>query len=621
MDQGCSCAASSCQPLVGSNSGLTFDPVNIKKYGKRFSATRSDLIAKKVAGIFPKRSIWRSLGLDYSNSPSENGIVKTIKFSCRLGGSLSCLARAARELPQLVKRACSPSSYLATSSQLSSPAPEPPKRPASASSRIRLSAPGRLSPPPTALHTNAPPGPPADRSAIRHAVSRLADITPVLERYGQLSNSASPSKITFLSQPLSLLSTQSPASATENRAPSPLFRRSLSPNSRLHGQSAEMASVKRLRRESLSSTRQRDASTSPLPPSAPLFSRPFLTTSSYYYQPEFDSLDWSTSTCLSADASSSESIETQRSATLPTRHLRRNTTKVTRHPRNQHHHDRSKGTQLHADSGGNAADNAESEEDTDDAAYQLRHSKLEIEEIKRERVSHQRMVEEELRSRLERRDLESWGRRQVIRTDPLADLNPEKYMPTQLDYPLSRILGRARRQHQDWFDDNDADISNCLAEKNGLHKACMDLRTDATKSAFFRCRRLLQQRLWEMQDDWMIRKAEEIQGNHLDVYKHGGPRLMAELTTLFQEMWRQGQVPQDFKDATIVHLYKRKGNRQICFNVPFADDLAINTVTEEDMQRSMDLFAAGCANFGLTISTAKAVVMHQPPPSTEYIAP
>ncbi|VDM02787.1 unnamed protein product [Schistocephalus solidus] len=28
----------------------------------------------------------------------------------------------------------------------------------------------------------------------------------------------------------------------------------------------------------------------------------------------------------------------------------------------------------------------------------------------------------------------------------------------------------------------------------------------------------------------------------------------------------QGQVPQDFKDATIVHLYKRKGNRQLCDN-------------------------------------------------------
>ncbi|VDL91028.1 unnamed protein product [Schistocephalus solidus] len=31
-------------------------------------------------------------------------------------------------------------------------------------------------------------------------------------------------------------------------------------------------------------------------------------------------------------------------------------------------------------------------------------------------------------------------------------------------------------------------------------------------------------------------------------------------------MRRQGQVPQDFKDATFIHLYKRKGNRQLCGN-------------------------------------------------------
>ncbi|VDL97270.1 unnamed protein product [Schistocephalus solidus] len=53
----------------------------------------------------------------------------------------------------------------------------------------------------------------------------------------------------------------------------------------------------------------------------------------------------------------------------------------------------------------------------------------------------------------------------------------------------------------------------------------------------------------------------------------------------------------------------------------FADDCALNTVTEEDMRRSMDLYAAGCADFGLTISTAKTVVMHKLPPSAEYSAP
>nr|VZI52711.1 unnamed protein product [Spirometra erinaceieuropaei] len=215
-----------------------------------------------------------------------------------------------------------------------------------------------------------------------------------------------------------------------------------------------------------------------------------------------------------------------------------------------------------------------------------------------------------------------------------------------------------------------------------------------------------------------------------EVYKHGGPLLMDHLTALFQEMWRQGEVPQDFKDATIVHLYKRKGNRQVCdnhrgisllniagkifarillnrlnnhleqgllpesqcgfrrhrgttdmifavrqlqekcqemrthlystfvdltkafdtvnreglwkimqkFGCPerftqmvrqlhdgmmsyvhellFADDCALNTTSEEEMQRSMDLFSAACENFGLVINTQKTVVMHQPPPNS-----
>nr|VZI15148.1 unnamed protein product [Spirometra erinaceieuropaei] len=217
------------------------------------------------------------------------------------------------------------------------------------------------------------------------------------------------------------------------------------------------------------------------------------------------------------------------------------------------------------------------------------------------------------------------------------------------------VLGRAPRQHQDWFDDNDAAISNLLAEKNRLHNAYSPQ---------------IQQRLREMQDAWTARKAEEIQGyadrnewknffsaikavygpptkgtapllsadgsnlltektqilqrwaEHFrgvlnrpsvisdatierlpqvdtnvdldlppslqetiravqqlssgkapgsdaipaEVYKHGGPQLMDHLTALFQEMWRQGEVPQDLKDATIVHLYNRKGNRQVCDN-------------------------------------------------------
>ncbi|VDM03384.1 unnamed protein product [Schistocephalus solidus] len=52
----------------------------------------------------------------------------------------------------------------------------------------------------------------------------------------------------------------------------------------------------------------------------------------------------------------------------------------------------------------------------------------------------------------------------------------------------------------------------------------------------------------------------------------------------------------------------------------FADDCALNAMTEEETQRSMDLFTTACDNFGPHINTEKTVVMHQPPPKTIYTA-
>ncbi|VDL91913.1 unnamed protein product [Schistocephalus solidus] len=73
------------------------------------------------------------------------------------------------------------------------------------------------------------------------------------------------------------------------------------------------------------------------------------------------------------------------------------------------------------------------------------------------------------------------------------------------------VLGHARRQHQDWFDDYAA-INALLVEKNQLNKVYVDLPTAANKTAFYRSHHLVQQRLREMQNAWMTRKAEEIQG-------------------------------------------------------------------------------------------------------------
>ncbi|BHF64548.1 hypothetical protein SprV_0200755300 [Sparganum proliferum] len=64
---------------------------------------------------------------------------------------------------------------------------------------------------------------------------------------------------------------------------------------------------------------------------------------------------------------------------------------------------------------------------------------------------------------------------------------------------------------EDWFNDNDAAISNLIAEKIRLHKTYVDRPTDHNKPAFYSSRRLVLQRLREMQDVWTVRKAEEIQ--------------------------------------------------------------------------------------------------------------
>ena len=46
----------------------------------------------------------------------------------------------------------------------------------------------------------------------------------------------------------------------------------------------------------------------------------------------------------------------------------------------------------------------------------------------------------------------------------------------------------------------------------------------------------------------------------------------------------------------------------------FADDWALNTACEEDMQHSVDKFSEACNNFGLSISTKITEVIHQPTP-------
>ena len=51
-----------------------------------------------------------------------------------------------------------------------------------------------------------------------------------------------------------------------------------------------------------------------------------------------------------------------------------------------------------------------------------------------------------------------------------------------------------------------------------------------------------------------------------EIYKAGGTPVAKKMTELFHIMLRKEAIPQEFKDASIIHLFKPKGNPQLCDN-------------------------------------------------------
>ena len=53
-------------------------------------------------------------------------------------------------------------------------------------------------------------------------------------------------------------------------------------------------------------------------------------------------------------------------------------------------------------------------------------------------------------------------------------------------------------------------------------------------------------------------KACGLDGLPAEIFKHSGKILVEKLTQLYSVIWQHEAVPKDFKDGTIIHLYKRK---------------------------------------------------------------
>ena len=74
------------------------------------------------------------------------------------------------------------------------------------------------------------------------------------------------------------------------------------------------------------------------------------------------------------------------------------------------------------------------------------------------------------------------------------------------------VLGPTQRIHQDWFDDNDKQITQLLQEKNNAFITWQnDHGSQAKRNRYKHLKKQAQRKLREMKDTWWDRKAEEVQ--------------------------------------------------------------------------------------------------------------
>jgi len=88
-------------------------------------------------------------------------------------------------------------------------------------------------------------------------------------------------------------------------------------------------------------------------------------------------------------------------------------------------------------------------------------------------------------------------------------------------------LGFMERKHQDWFDENEADIKKLIDKLHKAHKDHLVDKTSSKKKQDYQWARHLQQKLRKMKNNWWKKKAVELQAaadNHDMKSLHDGLR-------------------------------------------------------------------------------------------------
>nr|CDS28146.1 P11 protein [Hymenolepis microstoma] len=349
-----------------------------------YTRSHTELFAQKLVDMLPRssmsRAILRTLGIECNGDTPSQG-----------SGALSCLTRAAHNIPGIVKRACSPPSGFFKSHVLDS-------------ERSRSYDRSELFPNPiltsvSASQENTPPA--SKRPLVRSELAVITDLpreTPIGSKRHQ--------SVAFESHVLRPRMSIQPYGGSNNK----VVKYSNSP-------STSVKSVTNSVRVSNSDS---------------LSSRFIASTRPHYYQPHFDAPRESTSNTgiqkqieipswrINDIISDNYAAEAGLTRVLRTRNFQKKTSHMS--PKRRY------STQSDG-----------KYEDLSDEAYLARHARLETEEIKQERLSILRLAEDELRQRLEQRERDSWRRRQSSKLNGYLDDNPDRLMPSQLIDSVDKV--------------------------------------------------------------------------------------------------------------------------------------------------------------------------------------
>ena len=72
-------------------------------------------------------------------------------------------------------------------------------------------------------------------------------------------------------------------------------------------------------------------------------------------------------------------------------------------------------------------------------------------------------------------------------------------------------LEHTTRKHQDWFDENDAEILSLLEDRRRAHDTFLSQQTRNRKLRYTKAKSKLQKKLRAMQNAWWDKKAAELQ--------------------------------------------------------------------------------------------------------------